>query len=156
MTSFIWHRTDSVWAWSSVNNQWLLQLKQGMCNSFCVVVVSFFSFICKFFPFVCEYEGSLQQCVCFYRLWNFLTSHHTVLNSSKVSKTFPRAPFKNTLICSLCCSTQQHTFGPMDYESLQKELALKDTMWTKVSPTECNEDSSTTVVYRMETVGDGN
>lgn len=51
---------------------------------------------------------------------------------------------------------RQHTFGPMDYESLQKELALKDTMWTKVSPTECNEDSSTTVVYRMETVGDGN
>ncbi|XP_056321737.1 glutaminase kidney isoform, mitochondrial isoform X4 [Danio aesculapii] len=51
---------------------------------------------------------------------------------------------------------QRHTFGPMDYESLQKELALKDTVWTKVSPTECNEDSSTTVVYRMETVGDGN
>ncbi|ROL50416.1 Glutaminase kidney isoform, mitochondrial [Anabarilius grahami] len=48
------------------------------------------------------------------------------------------------------------TFGPLDYESLQKELALKDTVWTKVSPTECNEDSSTTVVYRMENVGDGN
>lgn len=99
---------------------------------------------------------SLQQCVCFYRLWNLLTRHHTVLNSARVSHTFPQAPFKNTLICSLCCSTQQHIFGPMDYESLQKELALKDTVWTKVSPTECNEDSSTTVVYRMETVGDGN
>ncbi|XP_067300448.1 glutaminase kidney isoform, mitochondrial isoform X3 [Pseudorasbora parva] len=51
---------------------------------------------------------------------------------------------------------RQQTFGPLDYESLQKELALKDTVWTKVSPTECNEDSSTTVVYRMENVGDGN
>uniref|UniRef100_A0A673JD66 glutaminase n=1 Tax=Sinocyclocheilus rhinocerous TaxID=307959 RepID=A0A673JD66_9TELE len=51
---------------------------------------------------------------------------------------------------------QRYTFGPLDYESLQKELALKDTVWTKVSPTECNEDSSTTVVYRMENVGDGN
>ncbi|XP_026073384.1 glutaminase kidney isoform, mitochondrial isoform X3 [Carassius auratus] len=51
---------------------------------------------------------------------------------------------------------RQYTFGPLDYESLQKELVLKDTMWTKVSPTECNEDSSTTVVYRMENVGDGN
>ncbi|XP_077072221.1 glutaminase kidney isoform, mitochondrial isoform X5 [Siphateles boraxobius] len=51
---------------------------------------------------------------------------------------------------------RQQTFGPMDYESLQKELALKDTVWTKVSPIECNEDSSTTVVYRMGNVGDGN
>ncbi|KAF4108809.1 hypothetical protein G5714_009882 [Onychostoma macrolepis] len=47
---------------------------------------------------------------------------------------------------------RQYTFGPLDYESLQKELALKDTVWRKVSPTECNEDSSTTVVYRMENV----
>lgn len=39
----------------------------------------------------------------------------------------------------------------MDYESLQQELALKDSLWTKVSSTECNEDSSTTVVYRMGT-----
>ncbi|XP_058642658.1 glutaminase kidney isoform, mitochondrial isoform X5 [Onychostoma macrolepis] len=51
---------------------------------------------------------------------------------------------------------QRYTFGPLDYESLQKELALKDTVWRKVSPTECNEDSSTTVVYRMENVGEGN
>uniref|UniRef100_A0A8D0CK21 glutaminase n=1 Tax=Scleropages formosus TaxID=113540 RepID=A0A8D0CK21_SCLFO len=51
---------------------------------------------------------------------------------------------------------RQHTFGPMDYESLQQELALKDTLWKKVSPTESNEDSSTTVVYRMEGVGDRN
>ncbi|XP_017568985.1 glutaminase kidney isoform, mitochondrial isoform X3 [Pygocentrus nattereri] len=50
---------------------------------------------------------------------------------------------------------RQHTsFGPMDYESLQQELALKDTLWKKVSPTESNEDSSTTVVYRMESVGE--
>ncbi|XP_017568986.1 glutaminase kidney isoform, mitochondrial isoform X4 [Pygocentrus nattereri] len=50
---------------------------------------------------------------------------------------------------------QRHTsFGPMDYESLQQELALKDTLWKKVSPTESNEDSSTTVVYRMESVGE--
>ncbi|MFT7814978.1 glutaminase kidney isoform, mitochondrial-like isoform X3 [Arapaima gigas] len=51
---------------------------------------------------------------------------------------------------------QRHTFGPMDYESLQQELALKDTLWKKVSPSESNEDSSTTVVYRMEGVGDQN
>ncbi|XP_036400722.1 glutaminase kidney isoform, mitochondrial-like isoform X4 [Megalops cyprinoides] len=51
---------------------------------------------------------------------------------------------------------QRHSFGPMDYESLQQELALKDTLWKKVSPTESNENSSTTVVYRMEGVGDRN
>ncbi|KAG7466781.1 hypothetical protein MATL_G00145970 [Megalops atlanticus] len=51
---------------------------------------------------------------------------------------------------------RQHTYGPMDYESLQQELALKDTLWKKVSPTESHEDSSTTVVYRMESVGDRN
>ncbi|XP_030283762.1 glutaminase kidney isoform, mitochondrial isoform X2 [Sparus aurata] len=45
-----------------------------------------------------------------------------------------------------------HTFGPMDYESLQQELALKAPLWKKVSPTESHEDSSTTVVYRMDTV----
>lgn len=47
---------------------------------------------------------------------------------------------------------QLHTFGPMDYESLQQELALKAPLWKKVSPTESHEDSSTTVVYRMDTV----
>lgn len=51
---------------------------------------------------------------------------------------------------------QQHTFGPMDYESLQQELALKDSLWKRVCPTESNEDSSTTVVYRMESVADKN
>ncbi|XP_076858490.1 glutaminase kidney isoform, mitochondrial isoform X4 [Brachyhypopomus gauderio] len=49
---------------------------------------------------------------------------------------------------------QRHTFGPMDYESLQQELALKDTLWKKVSPTESNDDTSTTVVYRMDSVGE--
>lgn len=44
----------------------------------------------------------------------------------------------------------------MDYESLQKELALKDTLWKKVSPSENDVDSSTTVVYRMKGVGDQN
>ncbi|XP_076119406.1 glutaminase kidney isoform, mitochondrial isoform X4 [Alosa pseudoharengus] len=51
---------------------------------------------------------------------------------------------------------RQHIFGPMDYESLQQELALKDSLWKKVSPTESNQDSSTTVVYRMESVGERN
>ncbi|CAB1346706.1 unnamed protein product, partial [Coregonus sp. 'balchen'] len=52
---------------------------------------------------------------------------------------------------------QRHiTFGPLDYESLQQELALKDSLWKKVVPTECHEDSSTTVVYRMESVGGRN
>ncbi|KAB5577409.1 hypothetical protein PHYPO_G00209610 [Pangasianodon hypophthalmus] len=49
---------------------------------------------------------------------------------------------------------RQHTFGPMDYESLQQELALKDSLWKKVSPTESNEDTSTTVIYRMDKVGE--
>lgn len=43
----------------------------------------------------------------------------------------------------------------MDYEQLQEELALKDTLWKEVSP-ESNEDSSTTVVYRMEGLGERN
>ncbi|XP_029936549.1 glutaminase kidney isoform, mitochondrial isoform X4 [Myripristis murdjan] len=51
---------------------------------------------------------------------------------------------------------QRHTFGPMDYESLQQELALKAPLWKKVSPTESHQDSSTTVVYRMESVGERN
>ncbi|KAE8580063.1 hypothetical protein XENTR_v10024287 [Xenopus tropicalis] len=49
----------------------------------------------------------------------------------------------------------QNSYGPLDYEHLQQELALKDTVWKKVSP-ESNEDSSTTVVYRMEGLGDRN
>ncbi|XP_018091727.1 glutaminase kidney isoform, mitochondrial isoform X3 [Xenopus laevis] len=48
---------------------------------------------------------------------------------------------------------QRNSHGPLDYEHLQQELALKDTVWKKVSP-ESNEDSSTTVVYRMESLGD--
>ncbi|XP_030064834.1 glutaminase kidney isoform, mitochondrial isoform X1 [Microcaecilia unicolor] len=48
---------------------------------------------------------------------------------------------------------QRHSFGPMDYESLQQELALKETVWKKVSP-ESHEDTSTTVVYRMESRGE--
>ncbi|XP_037542766.1 glutaminase kidney isoform, mitochondrial isoform X1 [Nematolebias whitei] len=49
---------------------------------------------------------------------------------------------------------QQHSFGPMDYESLQQELALKAPLWKKVSPTESDQDSSTTVVYRMDKVSE--
>ncbi|KAM9850751.1 glutaminase kidney isoform, mitochondrial isoform 2-T2 [Aulostomus maculatus] len=48
---------------------------------------------------------------------------------------------------------RQLCFGPMDYESLQQELALKAPLWKKVSPTESHQDSSTTVVYRMDNVG---
>ncbi|XP_008293295.1 glutaminase kidney isoform, mitochondrial isoform X2 [Stegastes partitus] len=48
---------------------------------------------------------------------------------------------------------QRHSFGPMDYESLQQELALKAPLWKKVSPTESHQDSSTTVVYRMDNAG---
>ncbi|XP_072252607.1 glutaminase kidney isoform, mitochondrial-like isoform X2 [Leuresthes tenuis] len=47
---------------------------------------------------------------------------------------------------------RQHSFGSMDYESLQQELALKAPLWKKVSPTESDQDSSTTVVYRMDKV----
>ncbi|KAM9123297.1 glutaminase kidney isoform, mitochondrial isoform 2-T4 [Pangshura tecta] len=50
---------------------------------------------------------------------------------------------------------QRHSFGPLDYESLQQELALKDTVWKKVSP-ESNEDISRTIVYRMESRGEQN
>ncbi|XP_078084738.1 glutaminase kidney isoform, mitochondrial-like isoform X2 [Mustelus asterias] len=41
------------------------------------------------------------------------------------------------------------SFGSMDYENLQKELALNGTLWKKISPDPNEEDSSTTVVYRM-------
>ncbi|KAA8588362.1 hypothetical protein FQN60_001556 [Etheostoma spectabile] len=47
---------------------------------------------------------------------------------------------------------RQLSFGPMDYESLQQELALKAPLWKKVSLTESHQDSSTTVVYRMDNV----
>ncbi|XP_052531760.1 glutaminase kidney isoform, mitochondrial isoform X3 [Tympanuchus pallidicinctus] len=50
---------------------------------------------------------------------------------------------------------QRHSFGPMDYENLQQELALKETVWKKVSP-ESNEDISRTIVYRMEGRGEQN
>ncbi|XP_068804402.1 glutaminase kidney isoform, mitochondrial isoform X1 [Struthio camelus] len=50
---------------------------------------------------------------------------------------------------------QRHSFGPMDYENLQQELALKETVWKKVSP-ESNEDISRTIVYRMESRGEQN
>ncbi|KAJ4933358.1 hypothetical protein JOQ06_030190 [Pogonophryne albipinna] len=40
---------------------------------------------------------------------------------------------------------QRFFFGPMDYESLQQELALKAPLWKKVAPTESHQDSSTTV-----------
>ncbi|KAJ8384106.1 hypothetical protein AAFF_G00208970 [Aldrovandia affinis] len=49
---------------------------------------------------------------------------------------------------------RQQCFGPMDYRSLQKELALKDSLWKRVSPAESDVNSSTTVVYRMKGVGD--
>ncbi|XP_018094526.1 glutaminase kidney isoform, mitochondrial isoform X2 [Xenopus laevis] len=49
----------------------------------------------------------------------------------------------------------QNSYGPLDYEHLQQELALKDTVWKKVSP-ESNEDSSTSAVYKMESLGDRN
>ncbi|XP_061697274.1 glutaminase kidney isoform, mitochondrial isoform X3 [Syngnathoides biaculeatus] len=49
---------------------------------------------------------------------------------------------------------QRQFFGPMDYESLQQELALKAPLWKKVSPTESHQDTSTTVVYRMDNVNE--
>lgn len=55
------------------------------------------------------------------------------------------------LIC-YSCQLKQHSCRPMDYESLQQELALKAPLWKKVSPTESHQDSSTTVVYRMDNV----
>ncbi|XP_061774540.1 glutaminase kidney isoform, mitochondrial isoform X5 [Nerophis ophidion] len=47
---------------------------------------------------------------------------------------------------------RQQFFGPMDYDSLQQELALKAPLWKKVSPTESHQDTSTTVVYRVDNV----
>ncbi|XP_037136463.1 glutaminase kidney isoform, mitochondrial isoform X2 [Syngnathus acus] len=44
--------------------------------------------------------------------------------------------------------------GPLDYESLQQELALKAPLWKKVSATESHQDTSTTVVYRMDNVSE--
>ncbi|XP_058618202.1 glutaminase a isoform X4 [Onychostoma macrolepis] len=51
---------------------------------------------------------------------------------------------------------QQQNLEPLDYTSLQKELALTDKVWKKVCPSETDEDSSTTVVYRMENVAERN
>lgn len=44
----------------------------------------------------------------------------------------------------------------MDYESLRQELALKAPLWRKVSSTESHQDTSTTVVYRMDSVTEWN
>ncbi|XP_035988497.1 glutaminase kidney isoform, mitochondrial isoform X2 [Fundulus heteroclitus] len=49
---------------------------------------------------------------------------------------------------------RQQNFGAMDYESLQQELTLKAPLWKKVSPTESDQDCSTTVVYRMDKAGE--
>ncbi|XP_034740494.1 glutaminase kidney isoform, mitochondrial isoform X4 [Etheostoma cragini] len=49
---------------------------------------------------------------------------------------------------------QRLSFGPMDHESLQQELALKAPLWKKVSLPESHQDSSTTVVYRMDNVAE--
>ncbi|XP_077175617.1 glutaminase kidney isoform, mitochondrial isoform X2 [Paroedura picta] len=48
---------------------------------------------------------------------------------------------------------QRHSLRPLDCESLQYELTLRETVWKKVTP-ESNEDISTTVVYRMEGRGE--
>ncbi|XP_058510800.1 glutaminase kidney isoform, mitochondrial isoform X3 [Solea solea] len=49
---------------------------------------------------------------------------------------------------------RQLCIGPMDYESLQQELALSAPLWKKISSTESHQDSSTTVVYRMDNVSE--
>uniref|UniRef100_A0A672N2X0 glutaminase n=1 Tax=Sinocyclocheilus grahami TaxID=75366 RepID=A0A672N2X0_SINGR len=51
---------------------------------------------------------------------------------------------------------QRQNLEPLDYTSLQKELALTDKVWKKVCPSETSEDSSSTVVYRMESVAERN
>lgn len=48
---------------------------------------------------------------------------------------------------------QQQIFQPLDYESLQQELALKESVWRRVSPNreaECTHSTTTTVVFRMD------
>lgn len=72
-----------------------------------------------------------------------------------------KIPFYGLDLSSLKCTNKlcvlleqlAYSFRPLDYESLQQELALKETVWKKVSP-ESNEDVSTTVVYRMESLGE--
>ncbi len=51
---------------------------------------------------------------------------------------------------------QQQNHEPLDYTSLQKELALTDRVWKKMCPAETDEDSSTTVVYRMGNMAERN
>ncbi|XP_056614906.1 glutaminase a isoform X5 [Triplophysa dalaica] len=51
---------------------------------------------------------------------------------------------------------QRQILRPMDYTSLQKELALAENLWKKVCPSETDEDSSTTLVYRMKTKAERN
>lgn len=140
--------TDSVWAWSSVYNEHDLLTYCHLNEARAISVIRPTCF--DIFPAVWIRGLALCLDICF----RWLFTRHNIEQCVWVTH-FPWRPLKQ-LICSPCCSTQPQTFGPLDYESLQKELALKDTVWTKVSPTECNEDSSTTVVYRMENVGDGN
>ncbi|XP_076159630.1 glutaminase kidney isoform, mitochondrial-like isoform X4 [Alosa pseudoharengus] len=45
---------------------------------------------------------------------------------------------------------QRPIFRPMDYESLQQELALKESVWRRVSPHEAECALSSTVVFRMD------
>ncbi|XP_051937893.1 glutaminase kidney isoform, mitochondrial isoform X2 [Hippocampus zosterae] len=49
---------------------------------------------------------------------------------------------------------QRQFRGPLDYESLRQELALKAPLWKKVSANESHQDTSTTVVYRMDNVSE--
>lgn len=72
----------------------------------------------------------------------------------------PVMKWSNLIICPcpywLNQQQQQQNLGPMDYTSLQKELALAENVWKKVCPSETDEDSSTTLVYSVKTVAERN
>lgn len=71
---------------------------------------------------------------------------------SNESHAHPHLQAAQDLMYCLCRLKQQHNFGPMDYGSLQRELTLKAPLWRKMLPTESHEDSSITVVYRIDNV----
>ncbi|XP_031145487.1 glutaminase kidney isoform, mitochondrial isoform X3 [Sander lucioperca] len=76
-----------------------------------------------------------------------------IMLRNKPSQTAPISPIKHT-DQNAFSPKMWLSFGPMDYESLQQELALKAPLWKKVSLTESHQDSSTTVVYRMDNVAE--
>ncbi|XP_053184827.1 glutaminase kidney isoform, mitochondrial isoform X3 [Scomber japonicus] len=118
-----------------------LPAKSGVAGGILLVVPNVMGIMCWSPPLdkLGNSVRGIQFCLDLVELFNF----HNYDNLRHFSKKYdPRREGGD----------QRNSFGPMDYESLQQELALKAPLWKKVSPTESHQDCSTTVVYRMDTV----